>query len=787
MFETTHLRGAGARLTFFVVVLAGLICIRGKAAWAQIAPAAYAGVLTRWQTSDSTACTGATVNGSPVYTSPCSVQNAFYTPTPNLFGVSLTDWYNNLKAQGVNMGVIYVVLPGGELSTTQSISTTDWDNYNSDIYIPPASLTTTEENEIFTVQPTISSTSRPLNFTTAQRDYAIIQFLQELQSAFPAYSRTNPPPIQFILDEREWFIGGFDSNNEPIPLTLSQVFSLEQTYASDIAGIVNQAVSDGLDQWLGGVRISEYASKDWNLMGPVMIDLATLINQQTQSTNYPNGWLTKNTFIGAGAGWGQQWNGVNNMQCPTTTGWQFSCTGALPFFQLMQPQAAYFAFGDKFMEFGKGNFIENGSYTGTMYQYINGEAAVYCQYNTCADPSNPTVADWTNFLSDDVNGLGFSDLISFLQANAATYPNLANVIFEGDNSDSFNTMLRTSTSLGAEDWYGAEALTNMFTNAVNDKDPYGNSVGNIGKWTGKLFLDGYNDTSASTSKYLSDSGQSMFGTSYDDFTFSPTSQTITEWGDTVSAWVHWPDITTLTALENTSTLSQAATPAFSPASGTYGSGQSVTISDSTPNATIYYTTDGSTPTINSTKYAGAITVSSSETINAIATASGYSQSAAASATYTISGADIYIGDQTIESTADGGHANHIEAFKETLSQTATIQSLSIYLSTAQGQMYLGIYTDASGYPGTLEATTAEFKPTTGWNTVNVQTPVSLPAGTYWIVFLPQSTSAVFQSNGGVSGTEEIVHYSIAALPSTFPSGGTASTNTDSFYGTLTTP
>src|SRR5579883_38752 len=96
MFETTHLRGAGARLTFFVVVLAGLICIRGKAAWAQIAPAAYAGVLTRWQTSDSTACTGATVNGSPVYTSPCSVQNAFYTPTPNLFGVSLTDWYNNL-------------------------------------------------------------------------------------------------------------------------------------------------------------------------------------------------------------------------------------------------------------------------------------------------------------------------------------------------------------------------------------------------------------------------------------------------------------------------------------------------------------------------------------------------------------------------------------------------------------------------------------------------------------------------------------------------------------------
>jgi hypothetical protein len=78
-----------------------------------------------------------------------------------------------------------------------------------------------------------------------------------------------------------------------------------------------------------------------------------------------------------------------------------------------------------------------------------------------------------------------------------------------------------------------------------------------------------------------------------------------------------------------------ASPTFSPAGGTYASAQSVTISDSTSGATIYYTTDGSTPSTNSTEYGGPIYVDQTTTINAIATASGDTNSAPASATYTI--------------------------------------------------------------------------------------------------------------------------------------------------------
>jgi N-acetylneuraminic acid mutarotase len=78
-----------------------------------------------------------------------------------------------------------------------------------------------------------------------------------------------------------------------------------------------------------------------------------------------------------------------------------------------------------------------------------------------------------------------------------------------------------------------------------------------------------------------------------------------------------------------------ATPVFSPATGTYAPTQWVTISDSTAGAAIYYTTDGSTPTTNSTQYTGPILVAITETIQAMATAPNDMQSAVASATYTI--------------------------------------------------------------------------------------------------------------------------------------------------------
>jgi hypothetical protein len=79
----------------------------------------------------------------------------------------------------------------------------------------------------------------------------------------------------------------------------------------------------------------------------------------------------------------------------------------------------------------------------------------------------------------------------------------------------------------------------------------------------------------------------------------------------------------------------AEIPAFDPPAGPYKSIQSVTLSDSTPGATIYFTTDGSHPTVSSTPYTTPIAVASSETIEAIAVAPGYSTSAIGAAQYTL--------------------------------------------------------------------------------------------------------------------------------------------------------
>jgi hypothetical protein len=79
----------------------------------------------------------------------------------------------------------------------------------------------------------------------------------------------------------------------------------------------------------------------------------------------------------------------------------------------------------------------------------------------------------------------------------------------------------------------------------------------------------------------------------------------------------------------------AAAPTFSPAPGGYSTGQTVTLSDTTSGATIYYTIDGTIPTTSSSVYSTPINVPSTTTIEAIAVAPGLNNSALAVGDYTI--------------------------------------------------------------------------------------------------------------------------------------------------------
>src|SRR5256712_1339969 len=59
------------------------------------------------------------------------------------------------------------------------------------------------------------------------------------------------------------------------------------------------------------------------------------------------------------------------------------------------------------------------------------------------------------------------------------------------------------------------------------------------------------------------------------------------------------------------------------------------MSSATSGATIYYTTDGSTPTTASSAYTGPVPLTTTPTLRAMAAASGMSNSSVTSATYTI--------------------------------------------------------------------------------------------------------------------------------------------------------
>ncbi|USG65059.1 chitobiase/beta-hexosaminidase C-terminal domain-containing protein [Brevibacillus ruminantium] len=82
-------------------------------------------------------------------------------------------------------------------------------------------------------------------------------------------------------------------------------------------------------------------------------------------------------------------------------------------------------------------------------------------------------------------------------------------------------------------------------------------------------------------------------------------------------------------------MPQVATPTANPAGGEVEAGTTVTLSSATAGATIYYTTDGSTPTTSSSEYSDPITVNSAVTIKAIAVKSGMTDSAVMSESYTI--------------------------------------------------------------------------------------------------------------------------------------------------------
>lgn len=86
--------------------------------------------------------------------------------------------------------------------------------------------------------------------------------------------------------------------------------------------------------------------------------------------------------------------------------------------------------------------------------------------------------------------------------------------------------------------------------------------------------------------------------------------------------------------EETFKAEKTAAPVISPNGGTFSGSQTVTITCADPDAAIYYTTDGSTPTVDSTKYAGSFTLTASAAVKAFAVSADAAASDIVTAVFT---------------------------------------------------------------------------------------------------------------------------------------------------------
>jgi len=211
----------------------------------------------------------------------------------------------------------------------------------------------------------------------------------------------------------------------------------------------------------------------------------------------------------------------------------------------------------------------------------------------------------------------------------------------------------------------------------------------------------------------------------------------------------------------------AATPTFSPAGGAYTSVQSVTLADTTAGATIYYTTNGTTPTTSSTVYSGAISVTSTETIKAIATAPGFSSSPVGSATYTL----------TLPTATP--------AFSPAVGTYTTIQSVTITSATPSATIYYTTNgtaptTSSTVYTGPITVGVSEtieaIATATGYTTSAVGTAV-------YTINLPPAATPTFTPAAGTYSTAQSVTIADATAGAKiyYTTNGTTPTTSSTLY------
>lgn len=154
-----------------------------------------------------------------------------------------------------------------------------------------------------------------------------------------------------------------------------------------------------------------------------------------------------------------------------------------------------------------------------------------------------------------------------------------------------------------------------------------------------------------------------------------------------------------------------ATPTFSVQPGTYEEPQNVEITCETEGTTIYYTLDGTEPTKESTKYTGAITVSETTTIKAIAYNAAGEASKVATATYTFPAVYATIADFKAAAANTTGYLNLTGAqvvFIDSKKKNIYVRDATGATSLYNGKGFEVNFNTGDILKGTVKATNGNF-------------------------------------------------------------------------------
>ena len=199
------------------------------------------------------------------------------------------------------------------------------------------------------------------------------------------------------------------------------------------------------------------------------------------------------------------------------------------------------------------------------------------------------------------------------------------------------------------------------------------------------------------------------------------------------------------------TIDQVATPTISPAGTAFSVSQQVTMSCATSSAVIHYTTDGTAPTSSSPTYGGAITLTNTATVQAIAVKNGMIDSLTSSQSYTLMGTvatptinntDVAGGQQITLSSATSGATIYYTLDGSTPTIFSTSYTASFKLTESKMVMAFAIKSGMSDSAVATKNVTVD----------KVATPVLTPAST--------SFSASQQVTMSCATSSAVIHYTL---------------------------